>query len=673
MELSYARALVAAAPLCDLARAAVRRAGDVLLARGRPPPLPPRSAAAALRAAGGLARAPRLFPDGDLAPLYRALFPDGAARFARRARRILAREIDLFGRVVPLGAHIDWHLDRLTGRRWDASLPSERIDLAGGGDPKGAWEPARAGHLVELGAATRLWPALGGAARAEIEAQIASFLDDHRVGHGIHYVAPLEVALRAIHWLAAVELAGGAAVFPRGFIERMGASLLEQGFFLAARLEDRGVVPANHLLGDLVGLLTLGLALDVGCWVEIAARRLLVEAARQVGPDGAHFEASTAYHRFALELLLLAYLYARAAGRDLGLDVLLRRMLRFVRGYLMPDGSEPGFGDGDDARLMPLVPRPPRAHGYLLPIGAVLFGDPSLRLPGASLSEEALWLVGPDAHERWRALAPRPPPRSTSFPSGGVHVLRSRRLYVALRSGSYGQRGVGGHAHNDQLSLVVSAGRRPILVDPGTASYAGDPLLRDRFRGTAAHSTLVVDGAEQSPLFDGRPFALPDRARAPRVGLDELGAIARLRGEHHGYRRLGARLRHRRTLTLYRALDALVIEDQLAGRRAATVDVRFQLGAEPRLGAGAALRARAARLSAPLGALDLDGAVELGGSRPFAALVPLAPARVGAEARLRRGLFAPRYGVTYIGWVASWHARLTLPVTIRIVLLLIRQ
>src|SRR5206468_515115 len=111
------------------------------------------------------------------------------------------------------------------------------------------------------------------------------------------------------------ELAGGVKSFARAFVERVAVGLVEDGRFLATHLEDLAAVPGNHLLADWLGLYVLGLALDgvPGAsewrrWAEVALPR---EARRQVGADGAHFEASTAYHRFALELLLVAHLVAR--------------------------------------------------------------------------------------------------------------------------------------------------------------------------------------------------------------------------------------------------------------------------------------------------------------------------------------------------------------------------
>jgi hypothetical protein len=50
-----------------------------------------------------------------------------------------------------------------------------------------------------------------------------------------------------------------------------------------------------------------------------------------------------------------------------------------------------------------------------------------------------------------------------------------------------------------------------VIVDPGTYCYHREPRWRNHFRSTAAHNTVVLDGADQSEMLG--PFMWGRRAR----------------------------------------------------------------------------------------------------------------------------------------------------------------
>jgi uncharacterized heparinase superfamily protein len=270
-----------------------------------------------------------------------------------------------------------------------------------------------------------------------------------------------------------------------------------------------------------------------------------------------------------------------------------------------------------------------------------------------------LWLLGPKAEAAWNRTPVSPDPPSSIAPSGGVHVLRGGGWFAALRAGSYGQRGIGGHGHNDQLALVLYADQQPIVIDPGTGSYTGDPVARDRFRGTAAHATVVVAGAEQSPILPTRPFALLDRAHGRLVEYEDLGSTARLAAEHSGYRRLPSSVVHRRRLILYRWERVLVVQDELEGRGEVDVEVRFPLAVTPELRCGPTTCARLAQLAQLLPEADRARAIALGQT---AALVPLGE---GPAPRITEAAVAPAFGQIERGPLVSFTARPRLPAVFR--------
>lgn len=211
---------------------------------------------------------------------------------------------------------------------------------------------------------------------------------------------------------------------------------------------------------------------------------------------------------------------------------------------------------------------------------------------------------GPAALDGLAPLASDSQARVTSalFPHAGAAILRGGGLWVHFEAGPVGQGGHGGHAHNDTLSFEAHAEGEDLIVDPGTGQYTADLAARDRFRATAAHNTVRVDGEEINPI-PKNPFHLAGLDR-PRV----LRAVFRRRfdlveAEHHGYERLADPVTHRRLLFLGRSARRLVIEDRLEGKGTHRIEWFFHLA--PRVQAsleGESLRGGAGRVRFHLGA-----------------------------------------------------------------------
>eukprot|EP00913_Durusdinium_trenchii_P013404 g12585.t1 len=74
-----------------------------------------------------------------------------------------------------------------------------------------------------------------------------------------------------------------------------------------------------------------------------------------------------------------------------------------------------------------------------------------------------------------------------AYPDFGVYIWRTPRCYLAIRCGTIGQNGIGGHAHNDQLSLELQVDGQDWIADAGTFLYTPHPDTRNRYRSVAAH------------------------------------------------------------------------------------------------------------------------------------------------------------------------------------------
>ena len=116
--------------------------------------------------------------------------------------------------------------------------------------------------------------------------------------------------------------------------------------------------------------------------------------------------------------------------------------------------------------------------------------------------------------------------------------------FLAIDGGPHGFLN-GGHAHADSLSVEVAVGGRPLFVDGGTLSYSADLASRNHFRCTAAHNTVVVDGASSSEIGGGA-FQWGRIARTRTTRWESTPAFDLFDGWHDGYMRLEVPARHER-------------------------------------------------------------------------------------------------------------------------------
>jgi len=252
-------------------------------------------------------------------------------------------------------------------------------------------------------------------------------------------------------------------------------------------------------------------------------------------------------------------------------------MFRSLGDLLKPSGNIPQVGDLDSCRGLPLMPRAALDCGYVAALGAAALRDPAVKSPSMVCPVEVAWLLGASGVQRFESLPAQARTGSHLLPDAGIATLRSGDGYLCLTSGPNGQGGCGGHAHNDKNSIELSWGQVDLVLDRGTYVYARDPQERDARRGTAAHSTVQIDGAEQNRIIAGRLFALPDTSRAHIRFLGRSGGWEMASGEHAGYQRLLNGVVHRRLAALDGHRRMAVLQDELLGSGRHVIESRFHV------------------------------------------------------------------------------------------------
>lgn len=92
----------------------------------------------------------------------------------------------------------------------------------------------------------------------------------------------------------------------------------------------------------------------------------------------------------------------------------------------------------------------------------------------------------------------------------GIYIFRGKNIYLCVNAADNGQKGNGGHAHNDKLSFELFIGDECIFEDSGTYVYTSCPELRNKFRSVNIHNTIFT-GIEQNE-YNGL-FAMYSRSK----------------------------------------------------------------------------------------------------------------------------------------------------------------
>jgi hypothetical protein len=505
---------------------------------------------------------------------FRARFPGADAAILQDADRVLRHEFDLLGSgPQQLGAVLPWHTDFKTGRQWPLQYcrDIEYLELDRPSDVKVPWELSRAQHLTTIGQA--YW--LSGDERyaTEFVAEVTDWLSRNPLGFGVNWACAMDVALRAVSWIWGFYFLGDAAECrDRAFRLAFARSLFMHGEFISRNLETSDI-NGNHYLSDALGLVFLGVIFrdtDAGrSWLELGSRILIAEMPLQVHADGVDHEGSTPYHRLVLELFLVGYCLGEKAGVAIPAEnwQRLQRMLDFVAAYTKPDGSIPLLGDADDGRVHKLGRQPLNDHRYLLSTAAARFKSADFKSAATRFWDESFWMLGPDGAAAFDALpAATARHRSAAFPEGGYYVLRNPSTHVFVDCGEVGMRGRGGHGHNDALSFELFLAGANLITDCGAYVYTASREWRNRFRSTAFHNTIQIDGEEINRFVE--PNALwqfhdDARPRDVRWSFERDGSF--WTGAHTGYQRLKEPCVPVRSLWLDPDRPLLAIEDRVEG------------------------------------------------------------------------------------------------------------
>ena len=343
----------------------------------------------------------------------------------------------------------------------------------------------------------------------EIEEQsaiIRQWIAENSFGKGTGWM-PYPNSLRIVNWIKWHWRTGGLS-------ERALVSLFDQVRLLADRPEYH--VQGNHLFTNAKALCFASAFFkgpEAAEWYRLAAGIIEEEMDEQFLADGAQYELSPMYHCLAIEDLLDLCNIAPALPAAFPLARIRQKILKglsWLADMHYPNGELAHFNDV--------------ANGIAPAVDAIFTYAVRLGLRYEAQHAGRFWLN----------------------PESGFFVLRDGPVHLIADLGRVGPDHLMAHAHADSLSFELAIAGRRLIVNSGTSLYGTSPE-RIRQRGTAAHSTLEIDGQDSSEVWMGFRVA----RRAYPTGLEISGdpnrGPVRVSCAHDGYTRLPGRPVHRRT------------------------------------------------------------------------------------------------------------------------------
>lgn len=436
----------------------------------------------------------------------------------------------------------------------------------------------------------------------EFQNQILDFMATNPPRFGPNWVCAMDVAIRACNWLVTYDLfVNNGASFNSLFIKQLSRSIYDHGLHIFNHLEWDNELRGNHYLSDLVGLLFISTKLantpETNRWLFFAVFEFLEELNLQFNEDGSNFEGSTAYHQLSGELAVFGFalilslpetkkeilrkedpkifklsplkkstvskwqpIFRKDSTQPYPDDFLekLEKIAEFSLHISKPNHNIPQFGDNDSGHLFKLEPslhhdlqnnsfeEEHLDHAPLISAWSSLFPKESF-LEKSTTQPLIYALIKQLSHHHSFQIKNDVASLSNDsitlhpFSDFGIYTYQSNSFQFIIRCGPLGQRGHGGHSHNDQLSFELNVAGLDFIIDPGTYLYTPLAERRNQFRSTKMHNTLSLTNQEQCEWLPGKTglFSLKGKINPQVIEANPN----KFSGEHDGFR-----FTHRRTI-----------------------------------------------------------------------------------------------------------------------------
>ncbi|MBI2280585.1 MAG: alginate lyase family protein [Bacteroidetes bacterium] len=384
----------------------------------------------------------------------------------------------------------------------------------------------------------------------EFKNQSLDFIVNNPIGMGVQWACTMDVGIRVSNLLIAHDIFSqidANHILDDEFKKIFSNSIYHHGQFIFNHLEYKEGLTGNHYLFNLSGLLFVSSYLnkteETVKWLEFSLQEIEKEVAKQFFNDGGNFEGSTTYHCLSAEMM--GYSAALMLRNNYNFSVefknRLAKIAHFILAILKPNGEAPQFGDNDSGRYFKLSYVEQNDDENLLnyegliaafsgiiddnifseyknkfPIESIIIRnlanskkiETNLNLISFSPAKSAIKILEYTkkheiSYEKIENLI-----KNLSFehfPYFGISIFKSANFYLAISSISNKKMHHSwGHVHNDKLSFELFVNGKDVIQDAGSYCYTSNIEMRNKFRSTKAHHTIIVNGIEQNKFISSK-------------------------------------------------------------------------------------------------------------------------------------------------------------------------
>jgi len=447
----------------------------------------------------------------------------------------LKAEIPLLGNWKYADFKTRWHAGFQTSMDWP-DIMSHKIDYRGSnavGDIRTNWELNR--HFQFALLAKNYFASGDTQFLDELVLLFENWCQKNPFLWGPSWTSAMEIAIRASNWCYTYGFLALSKNVPPALLEKLRIGIINMTDYVVHHYS-RYSSANNHLIVEAFAIGQSGILLKYEPWIALAVSMLDRELPLQNHADGVNREQALHYQSFYMEAMgmMMRLMQKNDIVVPAQWNEWLGKMSSYMSACFGEHGEQIEFGDDDNGKILDLSGHPSGNHCmYVLAMMSILLGK---HYANADMNNETLcWLFTP---EEIAASIQRPvekPGNICHFPDGGITILRgwNSRSIIGIDHGPLGFGNLAAHGHADALSFQMYVDGRLFFADPGTYIYLFDASARKAYRSTAYHSTVSINGQNQSQMLG--PFLWGKQATTTLNHFGCNDGTIQLSASHNGY------------------------------------------------------------------------------------------------------------------------------------------